>query len=249
MTTLEEMLAKRTKSAEGSIKETKVQALAQRANDGQLSGFHGLFQEPELSALEEQSLRGLLLEFQDAEGKTLERDLLRLRQITKEIKAIHTQSLLLHGERIKQAQELLKAYKEGAFTRWLLTTYGNRQTPYNFLQFYEFFQTLTLEQKKRAEELPRQAIYSLATRKGSLQEKQQFLLTAEGKTKKVLLEEIRQRFPLQEKDRRGEKLFSKLFLALASLEKEIGQKKNHLPEKERQLLADKAKKVAALLIA
>jgi len=249
MTTMDELLSKRTKPIDGAMKETKVQALAQRSNEGHLSGFYGLFQEPDLSEQEESSLRTILVEFQETSVKNIEKDLLRLRQLTKEIKAIHTQAILLHGERIKQAQELLKTYKEGAFSRWLITTYGNRQTPYNFLQFYEFFQTLTLDQKKTAEELPRQAIYSLATRKGPLQEKQKFLLASVGKTKQILLEEIRERFPLKENDKRGEKIFSKLFLAMASLEKEISQKKGHLQEKEKQILAEKAKRIAIDLLA
>ena len=105
-----------------------------------------------------------------------------------------------------------------------------------------------MNRKKKADELPRQAIYSLATRKGPLQEKQKFLLNSEGKTKKTLLEEIRTRFPLKENDKRGEKIFSKLFLMLSSLEKEIGQKKGLLQEKERQMLAEKAKKMASILL-
>ena len=248
MTTMDDLLSKRTKPLESHHKETKVQALAQRSNEGHLSGFHGLFKEPDLSEQEETALLSILTEFQENTSLALDKDLVRLRQITKEIKAIHTQALLLHGERIKQAQELLKGYKEGAFSRWLIATYGNRQTPYNFLQFYEFFQTLSDEQKKKADELPRQAIYSLATRKGPLQEKQKFLLNSEGKTKKTLLEEIRTRFPLKENDKRGEKIFSKLFLMLSSLEKEIGQKKGLLQEKERQMLAEKAKKMASILL-
>ena len=248
MTTMDELLSKRTKQPDAIKKETKVNALAQRSNEGHLSGFYGLFQEPDLSSHEEASLLALVEEFQGTNIQNKEKDLLRLRQITKEIKAIHTQAILLHGERIKQVQELLKGYKEGAFSRWLVTAYGNRQTPYNFLQFYEFFQTLTLEQKKKAEELPRQAIYSLATRKGTLQEKQKFLFSSVGKTKQVILEEIRERIPLKMNDKRGENLFSKLFLSLSTVEKEILQKKKLLSEKERALLSEKAKKLASDLI-
>lgn len=247
MSKLDEMLSQRTRPSSKQYELTKVQALAERANEGQLSGFGGLFKEPELTEQENQLLREILLEGQEVECLDIEKDLAQLRHITKEIKAIHTQAILLHGERIKQAQVLLKTYKEGAFSRWLVAAYGNRQTPYNFLQFFEFFQTLSIDLKKKAEQMPRQAIYSLATRKGPLAQKQQILLTAEGKTKNELLAEIRVLFPLNEQDKRKSPPYSQLFLSLVSLEKEILQKIPLLSTKEKGLLLEKAQRVIDLL--
>lgn len=245
MSSIDELLAKRTKVKEVSSEPTKVRALAMMSNDGQLSGFGGIFKEPVLAPSEEESLRLILTEFKKEDGFDILADLSKLRTITKEVKAIHTQALLLHGERIKQAQDLLKNYKEGAFSRWLLTIYGNRQTPYNFLQFYEFFQLLSHEAKRKAEALPRQAIYSLATRKGSIQEKEHFLESCQERTKRELLEEIRDRFPLEKKDKRKSKSIFKLLASLSVVEKEI--KRAHLSPEDRKLLLDKTTHLVSLL--
>lgn len=245
MPSIDELLAKRTKIKEPTTEPTKVRALAQLSNEGQLSGFGGLFKEPALSVAEDDDLRLLLTEFRKDESADIDNDLSHLRHLTKEVKAIHTQALLLHGERIKQAQELLKKYKEGAFSRWLVAAYGNRQTPYNFLQFYEFFHSLSGDAKKKAEELPRQAMYSLATRKGSMQDKQQFLVACTNATKKVLLDEIRDRFPLEKKDKRAQKPFLKLMISFAEIEKIMTSAS--FTDDERAILSERAKRFVGLL--
>lgn len=79
-----------------------------------------------------------MTQFSSGEGN-LTLDLAELSLITSEVKAINNQAAILHGERIKKAQTLLKSYQEGAFSAWLNATYGNRQTPYNLMQYYEFF--------------------------------------------------------------------------------------------------------------
>ena len=86
-------------------------------------------------------------------------DLEFLTTITSEVKAINNQAIILHGERIKQCtRTFLTKYRDGAFSAWLISTYGNRQTPYNFLQYYEFYQSLNLELQKRMDDMPRQVV-------------------------------------------------------------------------------------------
>ena len=137
-----------------------------------------------------------------SEEQEIEGDLQALATITSEVRAINHQAALLHGERIKRAQAVLKNYKEGAFTAWLMATYGNRQTPYNFLQYYEFHRAMPHNVRPEIEKMPRQAIYTLATRKGSLEEKQEFLESNAGLTKEELLTRIRETFPLDQSDKR-----------------------------------------------
>jgi Uncharacterised protein family (UPF0137) len=126
----------------------------------------------------------------------------QLTNITKQIKSISAQSVLLHGERIKQAQNLLANYKEGAFSKWLMSTYGNRQTPYSMLRYYEFYQSAPKEAQPLIEEAPKKCVYLLASREGD-QEKKIELIKEYGKTPQsdfLLL--IQDAFPLQETDRR-----------------------------------------------
>ena len=132
----------------------------------------------------------------------IEPDLSSLSTLTSEVKAIANQAVILHGERIKRAQEILKKYRDGAFTAWLFATYGNRQTPYNFLQYYEFYTTLPSNLHPLIDQMPRQAVYSLASRGGAIERKTEIVRNYSGQSKQELLTLIRQEFPLTEDDKR-----------------------------------------------
>jgi len=144
MSDFRSLLSKRMKSPEETPK--KMDQLALKSNLGELSGFSGVFKVTPLSEQEQLSLYQIL-ETHKSESSMVEVDVKQLKAITSEVKAINTQAIILHGERIKQAQTLLKEYKEGAFSAWLILTYGNRQTPYNFLQYFEFYQNARHELK------------------------------------------------------------------------------------------------------
>ena len=128
MNKVNKFLAQRLKRAE---KTSKMTALATQSAQGNLSTFSGIFGISELNKDEKESLSVILKEFAE-ENKSIDQDLKSLIALTSEVKAINNQAVILHGERIKQAQEILKRYRDGAFSAWLINTYGNRQTPYNF---------------------------------------------------------------------------------------------------------------------
>lgn len=180
----------------------KVKALAKESNDGARSSFGGLFKSSELPEAEKLALEELLHKFSIESSADIKKDFQELSQITSEVRAINNQAAILHGERIMRAQKILKSYREGAFSAWLLATYGNRQTPYNFLVYFEFFQKLPSELKPKAEAMPRQAIYVLASRNAPFEEKQALVHAYIGQTKREMLELIRENFPLPEKDKR-----------------------------------------------
>ena len=171
----------------------------------QRSGDLAVFHVDDITAKERADLRDILEKYEDQTSDTTE-DLQQLSQITGEVKAINNQAAILHGERIKRAQTLLKKYKEGAFTAWLLATYGNRQTPYNFLQYYEFQSKLPKALHSKMEEMPRQAVYTLASREGDLEKKEDVVRNYQGQTKQEMISQIRTLFPLNEKDKRRENI-------------------------------------------
>ncbi len=202
MSDFRSLLSKRMKPQEETPK--KMDQLALKSNSGELSGFSGVFKVVPLSE-EEQSSILQLLESHKPEAANIEVDLKQLKAITSEVKAINTQAIILHGERIKQAQTLLKEYKEGAFTSWLILTYGNRQTPYNFLQYYEFYRSAPPSLKEKIDLMPKQAIYTLASRLGPIEKKEQLILEYQGESKQAVLEKIREAFPLDKEDKRSSK--------------------------------------------
>lgn len=183
-------------------------ALAEASVQGKLSSFSGLFGSAHLSDVERENLRTLLEKFapeEETQNATQHEDLSHLIAITSEVRAIHNQAVILHGQRIKSAQDLLRRYRDGAFSAWLIATYGNRQTPYNFLQYYEFYTQLPQTLHPQLEAMPRQVVYALASRSGDLQQKEEIVRNyKEGETKESLLTRIRQTFPLAENDGRRE---------------------------------------------
>lgn len=163
--------------------------------------FAGAFQVSPMSEQEKKELKTLLEKYQTKEND-LTSDFKFLSDITSEVKSISNQAVILHGERIKKAQEVLKDYKDGAFSSWLLQTYGNRQTPYNFMQYYELYNALPTKLKGIVNEMPRQAIYSLSSRSVPQEKKEAFVEEYKGESKAELLEKLRTTFPIPQKDKR-----------------------------------------------
>ncbi len=194
------LIAARLKSQEPSA---KMEQMAKKSATGGLTSFNGLFQVSELSPSEKQTLEEILTTYAK-QSDALANDLKTLSSLTSEIKAINHQAALLHGERLKKAHALLTNYKEGAFSAWLIATYGNRQTPYNLMQYFDFYHSLPVPLREKAEEMPRQALYTLASRSGDLNEKIEFVTCYRGETKAELLLKIRDLFPLEDSDKRKE---------------------------------------------
>lgn len=217
-------------------KFSKMTELAEVSSKGQLSSFSGVFRVHPLSDQEQTSLEELLKSYQGEIAVSIEQDLHVLSSLTSEIKAISNQAAILHGERIKKAQAIFKNYRDGAFSAWLLSTYGNRQTPYNFLQYYEFYLSLPSHLLPRLDEMPRQAIYTLASRDAPLEKKKEVLENYRGETKNELLELIRQTFPLEENDGRKEDLAIQASQMLQKLSRLFGQKRFKPTPSESQML-------------
>ncbi len=181
---------------------TKMTALVERSNNGELSSFSGVFRVSQLNEKEKEDLEAILRNYSSDATTDFEADLKALTIVTSEVKAITNQAVILHGERIKRAQEILKRYRDGAFTAWLFATYGNRQTPYNFLQYYEFYSLLPPTLHPKLDQMPRQVVYSLASRAGELERKETIVKNYAGQPKQELLKLIRAEFPLPEDDKR-----------------------------------------------
>jgi len=164
----------------------------------------------DLSVSEKAGLEELLLrhsieneESADKDNEIFQRDLFSLIALTNEVKSIQHQSALFHGERIKKAHEILTRYRDGAFTTWLLAAYGNRQTPYKFLRYYEFHGEMPKVLQEKLETMPQAAVCMLASRDGSPESKMAIIKQYQGETKQEMAEKIRDTFPLDSSDKRA----------------------------------------------
>lgn len=140
---------------------------------------------------------------QDQEKIDIARHAQQIFKLTSEIRSIAAQSLLLHGERIQQAQRIFKDYRFGAFTQWLIQTYGNRQTPYSILKYYEFHLSLNSANRPLLEKIPKRAAYRLAMAQGDQGEKEQILQTYCGESQQAMLQKIESHFPSSKRSSRS----------------------------------------------
>lgn len=125
-----------------------------------------------------------------------------LTEITTQIRAIEKQSVLLHGERIYKAQNILKKYHDGTFSKWLQFTYGNRQTPYRMLQFYDLFNSLEKDEKELMNTMPKRAAYALASRAGEIDKKVEIIKEYHDSSPDEIIEAVQRAFPLNVTDKR-----------------------------------------------
>lgn len=231
MSKVNSLLTERLKAP--AEKLSKMSNLAELSSRGNLSSFSGVFKVTALNIKELDCLKELLQEYKEEDQDT-HHDLIQLSSITSEVKAINNQAAVLHGERIKKAQEILKKYKEGAFTFWLIQVYGNRQTPYNFLQYFELHQQLSPTLLPKLDEMPRQAAYTLASRPGPFSLKEEIIKNYNGETKQALLEFIRKTFPLASQDKRSQDLGSALVKSLQKISTFLSQNSIQLSDTQRK---------------
>ncbi len=217
MAKINTLLSQRLKTA--SEKLSKMTNLVELSSSGNLSSFAGVFRVTVLNETEKQTLKDILNQYKN-ENQEVIQDLEYLSSLTAEVKAINSQAIILHGERIQKAQQILTSYQEGAFSAWLICTYGNRQTPYNFLQYYELYRAIPASMQAQLDLIPRQAAYSLASRQGPLAQKQHIIKTYQGQSKQELLELIRITFPLSIKDKRAQDVAN---IAILNLQKILVQ--------------------------
>jgi hypothetical protein len=229
MTKTNVLIAQRLQKKEQPSKMTE---MAKQSVNGNLSGFSGIFSVAELNETEKNRIHTLLTDYAE-DADTISEDFEQLISITSEVKAINNQAAILHGERIKRAHTLLTRYRDGAFTAWLIAAYGNRQTPYNLWQYYEFYESMPRPLRQTIETMPRQAIYTLATRQGALEQKQKIIENYQGQTKAELLDLIRDIFPLSHQDKRKKNPENAIFQALEKIQYDIYRLRKSLNKNQK----------------
>lgn len=225
----------------------KISDLAERSSSGALSSFSGVFRVQKLTHLEKEKLRDILDSFATDQSLNLDSDLEALSCLTSELRAISNQAAILHGERIKKAQSLLKNYKEGAFTAWMIATYGNRQTPYNFLQYYEFYNNIPELLQQQLDAMPRQVVYALASREGDKSLKEEIIKNFSGQTKDELMMLIRRTFPLSQRDKRAQNPFKQTVVALERIRLSLAEQRARPTAQEKEAVIKELKAFLAFI--
>jgi uncharacterized protein YdiU (UPF0061 family) len=92
--------------------------------------------------------------------------------------------------------------------------------------------------------MPRQAIYTLASREGNIEKKEEIVRSYQGQTKEELISLIRAAFPLQEEDRRRENIAESTIKILQKACLPFENRTVRLTRKQKQKLSEMLRRLA-----
>ncbi len=162
-----------------------------------------------------------------------EKDLKEIKLLTAEIKSIGKQGILLLGERVWKAREILKNYRNGTFTQWIEAAFESKKTGYNVLAYYELFHALPLAGlKEKFKKIPQRAAYILASRHGNLEKKMTIISDHADLKANDLIELIQEQFPMAARDKRTSSTNTRLIHSLYEGLKKIQKRKRTLTEED-----------------
>ena len=211
-----------------------------------INPFHSLFQIQELNEKDNSILDQILLEAQQEplnQVDSFEKDLFQLKRITKELKAIQRQEIVLIGERIHEARKIFdeSQYKEESFKKWLEFTFGSYKSGYNYLAFYKLYLALPDTARNSFKDMPAKAAYILASKEGPIDQKVAIIEDDSLLTADDIILAIQKTFGVESKTRSKKSTIDRsLNLAVKSIE---------MIAKKRSLLNSDQKKRAQLLVA
>ncbi len=160
-------------------------------------------------------------------------DLEMLKHITAEVKGISKQGILLIGERIHKAREILKNYGDGkgSLKKWLEITFSSsRRTAYNALAYFDFHQSLPDEKARfLLKKMPQKAAYVLASRDGGIEIKTEIVRDYHQQKAEEIIPVIQERLPIpQDQKSLSKDATSQLIEKMDVMANKIKARKNHL---------------------
>ena len=129
-----------------------------------------------LNSEESQSLDRLFLSDDQAlsDEESYQEDVLSVKLLTSQIKAIQKQHVLLLGEKIYNARKILSksCFSSTTFSSWIDLVFRTKSSAYNALAYYELVISLPSQTlQKEFQSIPYKSAYILAARKGDLDTK------------------------------------------------------------------------------
>ena len=183
-------------------------------NQNQANNFDAFFEVKPLDNEEANRIDKLLLDnfnltsgiSDENDKQKISEDSAKLKELTAQVKAIGKQGIILLGERIQKAGEILKSYKDGTYAKWMEITFGSRKTAYNALNYYEFYEQLpSHDLKTQFKKMPLKAAYVLASRNGPIEKKSEIILHHHNDKPEEIVGLIQEFLPLTVKDKRRKK--------------------------------------------
>jgi len=207
----------------------------------QTNNFNSVFNIRPLETTEAASIEKLLAENflpGSISDEQVGKDADELKIITAEIKAIGKQGIVLMGERVHKAREILKPYRDGTFTKWIEKAFGARKTGYNMLSYFELYNALPSPLlKEKLKKIPQKAAYILASRLGDIEVKAEIINDYYDQGANEIIALIQEKIPLMSKDKRSYKdAHARLIASLFKEIKKLAECKKSLSEENRNSL-------------
>lgn len=186
-----------------------------------------------LTPTEETQIEKLFLKEDDVATEDVISGVSSIKFITSQIKLIQKQHVLLVGEKIFKAREIIQGMgkKDTTFTSWVNLVFPTKSSAYNALAYYEFFIKLPDNQVKKAfQSLPYKTAYALASRRGENKVKMSVLSKIRGKNNQeamcILNTYLPARLePIVDDNQQNKILSSKLLevLKLVTIQKDVSE--------------------------
>lgn len=197
-----------------------------------INTFDAMFSVQDLNDQDNQNIDEILFDGGSGLSKeAIDQHSVELKIITKELKAINKQGLLLIGERISKARTILNQYKDQSFRSWLRLTYGSFKTGYNYISFFDLYMALPANLQFKLKEMPSKAAYILASKEASIQDKSQIIDNHYSDKSQKIISLIQQLLSIAKKKNKVRN--STIEEAIDSIEKMINticRKKQHLSD-------------------
>lgn len=130
------------------------------------------FTEIKLTTSEEENIRLIL------NGSSDKNDVNSLLELTIQVKAIQKQGVILLGEKIFRAREIINknSLKKTSFSSWINMFFKTKSSAYNALAYYELYVNLPTEKLKSSFlEIPYKAAYKLSSKSVCLKDKERII--------------------------------------------------------------------------
>jgi hypothetical protein len=209
------------------------------------NALRSIFDIQKLDESEERQLEKLLVDEFKPGGIVSEeqvaQDLETLKHITAEVKGISKQGVLLIGERIHKAREILKNYGDGkgSLKKWLEITFSNsRRTAYNALAYFDFHQSLPDEKARfLLKKMPQKAAYVLASREGGIEIKTEIVRDYHQQKAEEIIPVIQERLPLpQDKEALSKDATTQLLEKMDTMTKKLQSRKNYFSDSQKEAI-------------
>lgn len=212
----------------------------------QVNPFTSIFETPTLDEKVANAIDRLMLNMVNpelaADEELIRKDTIQLKSITAEVKAIEKQGILLIGERLYKAREILGRYgrkgNEG-FSAWLKIAFKHFSTAYNAISYYELYKALLKpDLQNKLKEMPNKAAYVLASRKGDIEQKAEIVEKYADLRADEIITIIQDKFPTVLAKEKAKSSVTGLILSIRLNLKKLLSKKKHLGDSDLKTISE-----------